>query len=230
MKRLVMYFCMLAGPCWCQVKPVRVDVATSTPISIKLETSPQPAWQSALQFAAAPIIVAFSTLLGVGLANRNNQRTNRQQHQNEMLKWRADKQLEVLSRVGQLVVQTRRAVRRLEEEHERGVSLREVKAAQMEITAADETARSANQELTRKREELADLAGTAGFALSDTLSSDLQSLVGAFAHVCEEVRGGARRTAQLNELDAKIEDFSGRARSEFESLSGRSISAVPART
>jgi hypothetical protein len=225
MKCLVIYCCMLAGPCWCQNNP-----ASSTPISIKLETSPQPMWQPVLQFAAAPIIVALSTLLGVWLANRNNQRTNRQQHQNEMLKWRADKQLEVLTSVGQLVTQTRRALRRPEEEHELGVRLREVNASRMEVTAADDAARSANQELTHKREELADLAATAGFALSDTLSSGLQALVGAFAEVCEKVQGGARRTAQLSELDAKIKTFSFRARNEFESLSGRSSSAGPART
>jgi hypothetical protein len=230
MKRLAIYFCILGGPCWSQIKPARVEVATSTPIAIKLESSPVPAWQSLLQFAAAPVIVAFSTLLGVWLANRNNRRTNRQQYQNEMLKWQADKQLEVLSRAGLLVVQARRAVRTQEEEHERGVSLRVVAASQMEIAAADDAARRANQELTNRREELADVAGTAGFALSDTLLSELQSLVAAFAHVCEEVRGGDRRAAQLNELDAKVNDFFVRARCEFESLSGRSFTAMPSRT
>lgn len=219
MKKMILFSIGLTSPCWSQVKPVSVEV--SKQIAVKLETPGQAAWQFIFQFAAAPVLVAISTLLAVWLTNRNNQQANERQHQREMLRWKADKQLEVLGRIGQLIVQSRLALRKREEEYEKGVRLREVQAPQIAVSATDEASRSASQELADRLAEFAALAGTARFILSDTLWRVLQRIEETFVDVSRNPRDGDRRTEHERELDARIEEFTAGGRREIDSLSGR---------
>jgi len=215
MRRLGLSACVLASACWAQVNPIRVEVAT--PVSVRVEASPTPPWLSLLQ-PAAPAIGAAAALLGVFLTNLFSRKNSRLQHQREMMKWRADKQLEVLSRIGQLLVQTRHALEVHEERGRRAVQLREVRAALAEINAADEEARKARQELEAKLEELAALSGSAGFALSDKLWVKLQTVEGTFVDVRTKELGPNDRPPQLTELDKLISEVIADVRSEVESL------------
>ena len=137
-----------------------------------------------------------------------------------MQKWRADKELDLLGRIGQLLVQTKRALLSKENKIEFHQRLIECNASTEEQKRALEESQSAHRELSLKREELAVLIGSVGVASSNGLRQELCSLDEAITDVCERVLNTKeRRTEQLKSLDDKIEIFNKVARSEIESIS-----------
>jgi hypothetical protein len=211
MKQLLLCICMTC-PCWGQAEPT-TSVEATKPIFVKLEAGPRPSiWQlPVVQGGLGVVLGAFLTLLG-GLA------ISRQQRKHEMLKWYAEKQLDVLSRVSQLIGQNKQALRNRDEKWKRAVKLREVSAPSPEIAGADIDSAEADKALALRRGDLAALIDWARFQLPAALWDALQFFDQSFTDVCvNEKNTDIARAAQLGELDQKINAFNSAARREFES-------------
>jgi hypothetical protein len=202
-----------------QVGQTNVAVSTPAPISVKLEAPAPPVWP---QYVLSPAVAAAAALLGVYFTARSNRRANAEQRQHDIRKGRADKQLEVLSRIGQILVQTNHALKDTDWRLKRARKLREAQASAAEISDADEDSRRARQELYQRLDELGTAAGGAGFALSDPLWRQLQSLHQSFADASQKERSTApSRAEQLDSLDKQMDEFLALARNELDALSGR---------
>ena len=144
-----------------------------------------------------------------------------------MLKWYAEKQLDVLSQISQLTGQTKQALRNRDDKWKKAEKLRLAEASRQEITDADGDSAKASEVLAVRREELTALTDWARFRLPTALWDNLQSLEESFTDVCvNECNTDTARAAQLGELDNKINAFNSAARREFESLCGRTLRAT----
>jgi len=219
MRNLVLGLALFSCIGWAQADQTNVAVSTPTANSVKLTGAP-PTWP---QFVFPPLIGASMALAGVWLTNRNNRTANERQRQHEMVRWRAEKKQEVLSRIGQLLVQTNHALHHTEWRLKKATQLRNAQARAEEISIADESSGRARQELYERLDELATVAGGAGFALSDPLWRRLQALHQAFTDATQRERNAATsREAQLDGLKTQMDKFLALARNELDALSGRS--------
>jgi hypothetical protein len=222
MKQIGFCLCLFSSVCWCQGIPVHLDVPA--PIEVKVETDPQARWPLVFQIT----VPVLSALVAVWLTNRNNQRTNEANWRHEMLSRRAERRLEVLSRIGQLIIQARNSLKRYEDATELCDKHAQAQTSRAEQDAVGEARRKASQELSAKREELAAENGASGFVLSDDLWHKLQTLEQSFTDVCTvEKNTKEGRAAQLKILFDQINDFIVVARGESELASSRSANTAP---
>jgi hypothetical protein len=209
MKHLSLYILLFARACWCQSGPMQVEVPK--PVVVKLDTPSQSILLPVLQFGLPVLSALIVVWLTARFTNRNNRQTNEATRQHELMKLRAEKQLDLLSRIGQLLFQANHALKQQDK------ALYVLDCVGTNNPREVEHSQQAHQELFLKRNELGALAGSAGFVLSETLWQDLQSLQKQFVDACDRVPGDKQeRQEQLRLFDRKIEEFNRAARTELE--------------
>jgi hypothetical protein len=208
MKLLSVYILLFASVCWCQSGPVQVEV--QKPVVVKLDTPSQSILLPAVQIGLPVLSALVVVWLTAWFTNRNNRLAIEATRQHEMRKWRAEKQLDVLSRIGLLLFQANQALK--QKVHALHVLDRVGRDNPKDV----EYSVQAHQQLAVKREELGSLIGSAGFALSDALWQRLRSLQEQFTDACDrESNDDQQRKEQLRLLDEQIETFNKAARTEL---------------
>jgi hypothetical protein len=211
MKHLGVCALLFSSVCWCQSGPVQV--AVQKPVVVKLDAPSQSTLLPVLQFGLPVLSALIAVWLTAYFTNRNNRLAIEATRQHEMRKWRAEKQLDVLSRIGLLLFQANHALK------QKVHALYVLERMGHDNPKDVEYSVQAHEQLSMKREELGALIGSAGFALSDSLWQRLQSLQGQYIDACDrEPSDEKERKEQLRLLDEQIEAFNKAARTEFEAV------------
>jgi hypothetical protein len=208
MKQLTVFIWLFASVCWCQGGPVRVEV--QKPIVVKLDTPSQSILLPVIQFGLPVLSALVVVWLTAWFTNRNNRLTNEATRQHEMRKWRAEKQLDVLSRIGLLLFQANDAL--TQNDH----TVTALELARDDNPKDREYAQLTHQQLSKKRNKLGAIIGSSGFALSDSLWQRLLALQGQFTEACDRPRSDVQqRREQLRLLDEQIKAFNQAARTDL---------------
>jgi hypothetical protein len=208
MRRSILLTFTTVVVCWSQ--SVTGPLPKSASPVVKAETPPSTFWDVLLRALPVllPALVGITTLL---IANHHNRKTNEANQKHEMKKWRAEKQLDVLGRIGQLIVQTNEALKKWE----LAMNVGALHDGPDNTTAISQS----TIELKLKRQELSALMASAAIALSGDLWKDLKSLQDQFSDASEQIRGDkTERKAQLENLSAGIDTFIDNARKESLSI------------
>jgi len=209
MKHLGVYVLLFASVCWCQGGPVQVEV--QKPVVVRLDTPSQSLILPVIQFGLPVLSALVVVWLTAWFTNRNNRLTNEATRQHEMRKWRADKQLDVLSRIGLLLFQANDALT----QYDHAVTALEL--ARDDNPKDREYAQLTHQQLSKKRKKLGAIVGSTGFVLSDALWQRLLALHRQFTDACDRPRSDVQqRREQLRILDEQIKAFNQAARTELE--------------
>jgi hypothetical protein len=176
------------------------------PIVVQVQMPPTNFWIHLTELVVPGIAGGALALCGVLLANKIHER-------HELRRLRAENQLDLLSRVGQLLYQTRRA---LEQKEDACLAL---EYGDRRDPKELERTQQAHQALLLKRDDLGALVGSAGFVLSDPLWQALQAVQERFIDACDRQPGDRQeRKEQLRTLYEKFEAFNQDARLELESF------------
>lgn len=174
------------------------------PIAVQVQMPPTNSWIHLIELVVPGIAGGALALCSVLLTSKRHER-------HELRRLRAEKQLDLLSRIGQLLYQTERAL----EQKDKACRARELgdrgDPKEMERT------QQAHQALLLKRDDLGALVGSAGFVLSDPLWQGLQAVQERFIDACDRQPGDRQaRDEQLRILSAKFKAFNRDARLELE--------------